>query len=272
MIPRIIHQTWKDRHIPRPWEGSAESWKRHHPGWTYRFWTDEELRDLIRQRFPRFLRIYDRYPFPIQRVDAARYALLYEYGGVYSDLDILCNRSLEPLRGYEVVIPETDPVGYSNDLMLASRRHSFFRYLMEGLVSAERINRVPLLPCYPKVMLSTGSLYLTVRLRRYASRQEISIMPPRLYGSRASSVAYVTHTEGNSWHRWDGKLIRKLYGLFVGTGSGGPAHSRPDSVPDRRQDRFLNRPADQEGSSAGSRAPVGLTGDSGFRTAGVWTP
>ena len=30
---------------------------------------------------------YDRYKYPVQRVDAARYFLMLHYGGIYMDLD-----------------------------------------------------------------------------------------------------------------------------------------------------------------------------------------
>ena len=45
-------------------------------------------------KFPEFLDLYDGYNSEIQRADAVRYFLLYEYGGVYADLDF---ESLQPL-------------------------------------------------------------------------------------------------------------------------------------------------------------------------------
>src|SRR5687768_5764884 len=97
LIPKIIHQTWKDNDIPEHWKDSPEAWKLHHPNWEYRFWTDSDLRNLIRDKYPWFLEIYDNYPYPIQRVDAARYFILYTFGGIYSDLDILPNRPFDQL-------------------------------------------------------------------------------------------------------------------------------------------------------------------------------
>ena len=40
MIPRIIHQTWKSRDIPKHLRGYQESWLHKHPDWEYRLWDD----------------------------------------------------------------------------------------------------------------------------------------------------------------------------------------------------------------------------------------
>ena len=50
--------------------------------------SDEELRAFISRDFSWLLPIFDAYPYDVQRWDAARYALLYKYGGVYADLDL----------------------------------------------------------------------------------------------------------------------------------------------------------------------------------------
>src|SRR5690348_15650039 len=104
-LPPIIHQTWKDRRIPAAWQPFQRSWREHHPDWRYRFWTDHDLRELVRRDYPWFLPIYDGYPKHIERVDAARYFLLHRHGGLYVDLDFECLRPIdELLAGRELVL------------------------------------------------------------------------------------------------------------------------------------------------------------------------
>ena len=52
MIPRILHQTWKDRNVPARFLDAQRSWQDAHPDWEYRFWTDEDLAALVRERAP----------------------------------------------------------------------------------------------------------------------------------------------------------------------------------------------------------------------------
>jgi len=43
----IIQQTYKTAEIREEWRPYQASWKAHHPGWEYRFWTDQDNRSLI---------------------------------------------------------------------------------------------------------------------------------------------------------------------------------------------------------------------------------
>ena len=89
-IPRILHQTWKDSEVPEVFSEYVASWRSCHPDWEYRLWTDELNREFIAAHYPWFLATYDRYPKPIQRADAVRYFILHKLGGLYVDLDFLC--------------------------------------------------------------------------------------------------------------------------------------------------------------------------------------
>src|SRR4051812_13479649 len=105
MIPRILHQTWKTRTPPEQWRGLQQSWLDRQPDWTYRCWTDEENRELVRRAYPWLLATYDGYDEPIKRVDAWRYMMLHHTGGVYADLDTECVRPLDGLLdGHDVVL------------------------------------------------------------------------------------------------------------------------------------------------------------------------
>lgn len=92
MTPKIIHQTWKSTEIPPRWQRFRDAWKKFHPGWEFRLWTDEDNRRLVERDYTAFLQLYDSYAYPVQKADFARILYLHKFGGVYADLD------LEPLR------------------------------------------------------------------------------------------------------------------------------------------------------------------------------
>ena len=53
MIPKIIHQTWKNENIPyntfkKEW---IDSWTQLNPNWEYKMWTDDDIRNLIESKF-----------------------------------------------------------------------------------------------------------------------------------------------------------------------------------------------------------------------------
>jgi len=97
LIPRIIHQTWFE-------ELSAErypelirlqnSWKLN--GWDYRFYTDKDARNFIVKNYPsRFLLAYDGLIPGAFKADFFRYLVLLISGGVYADIDVMLDTSLE---------------------------------------------------------------------------------------------------------------------------------------------------------------------------------
>ena len=92
-IPKIIHQTWSTRMIPKvavPW---IKSVLKNHEDWKYMFWTQDDIKCLVKSRFNDFYKTYLKYANDMYRADAMRYFVLFEFGGFYIDLDV---ESLKP--------------------------------------------------------------------------------------------------------------------------------------------------------------------------------
>jgi mannosyltransferase OCH1-like enzyme len=99
-IPRILHHIWLGRDpLPdehKPW---IESWKKRHPKWEHRLWTEENL-----PLNPLRPEVLERLRAPVERADILRLEILYTHGGVYLDTDLECLRSLDDvLVGHEFV-------------------------------------------------------------------------------------------------------------------------------------------------------------------------
>ena len=80
-------------------ELSSRSWKayccRQHC--RYILWTPEAIDTLMQKYAPQdVVTLYQDVRFLVQRVDIARFFLLYAYGGLYADLDVLPNREAYP--------------------------------------------------------------------------------------------------------------------------------------------------------------------------------
>jgi mannosyltransferase OCH1-like enzyme len=207
MIPRIIHQTWKNAEVPKRFRAAQQSWRSLHPDWDYMFWTDADITRLVADEYPELVSLFRRYPDQIQRVDAARYLILYKYGGVYADLDVVCRRSFEDLRSHGVFFPATKPLGISNDLMGCAKHSTIFAYLIKQLEPA--YFRYPrwIVPRHFRVLLTTGSLFVTAALRRAPGGENVTILSGDQYGANPKAQPYVTHLPGGTWHHWDSRLL-----------------------------------------------------------------
>ncbi|CAH1783430.1 unnamed protein product [Owenia fusiformis] len=178
IIPQIIHQTWMDENIPDPdlYSKWIRSWQSNHPTWSYWFWTDNSARDLIKNYYPQFLELYDKYPLSIHRADALRYFVLYTYGGVYVDLDMESLKPLDALTTQHACIIPREPMQQSylvwkktklasNAFMACRPHHPFFKMVIQSLPESNIIGR-------GKIVEKTGPVMLQ-RIVDYYSRQPI---------------------------------------------------------------------------------------------------
>ena len=209
-IPKIIHQTYKTADLPDDWKDTPRIWNETHPGWRYEFWTDERNRDFIATNYPWFLEQFDAYPNGIQRADAIRYFILYHYGGVYADLDIVPIRNIEPMLGdAELVLPETPNVGLTNAFMAASEHNDFMRYLTTQL--QPYANKWYHVTRHWQIITSTGPTFIWKMANQYDGPSSMLRVPASVWGKclicqdtcPVVEGGYLRHLVGDSWHDWD---------------------------------------------------------------------
>jgi len=197
-VPRRIHQTWKNRHVPEQWQLAQASCQKLHEDYEYKLWTDEDAEQLIATKYPWFLKTFQSYPHGIQRADALRYFVLYEYGGIYIDLDIACKERLDFLLQYDFVAPKTTPIGVSNDIMVAKQHDPFTLRLIQKLRAWNKW----LVIKYATVMFSTGPMFVTIQYALHGAGKGLAVLPPDLYSHQCFK-----HIQGSSWHGSDGRAI-----------------------------------------------------------------
>ncbi|CAM4910823.1 unnamed protein product [Rotaria socialis] len=209
-VPRIIHQTWRDADkIPIDWQQASNSCRSFHPNYQYRLWSDKSARLLIEKEFPCLLSTFDEYPYDIQRADVIRLVVLYVYGGIYLDLDIICLKPLDKLLTFKFILPKTMPVGLSNDFILAEPKSPFLLQVLNDLPKYNRNYWTK----YSTVMFSTGPMFLTHEASYYPNRSSINVLSQELYGKYIfnSSLALFRHLKASSWHGNDAAFVKWIY-------------------------------------------------------------
>lgn len=97
LIPRIIHQTYfEDMSLDRYPQlvRLQNSWK--NSGWEYRFYNDMDAKQYILNNFPpRFVDAFDALIPGAYKADLFRYLVLMKEGGVYADVDIMLDTTLD---------------------------------------------------------------------------------------------------------------------------------------------------------------------------------
>lgn len=212
-IPREIFQTWKTRDIPEHWKESQLSIVRHLPNWKYTLFTDEDNREFVKKHFPDFLPYYDAFPYNIQRADAIRYMYLYMNGGVYMDLDIALQKSIDELLGDEdfYLVPSSNLSShFTNSFMISKPRVSFWLDVIEEM--KKPVSSLSLTKHFI-IMNSTGPIMLSRVARRYNKKfgylPSQMILPCNACNIEMCNIedAYTKNLVGQSWCSIDSKIF-----------------------------------------------------------------
>ncbi|GKQ35293.1 glycosyltransferase [Streptomyces sp. A012304] len=222
-IPALIHQTWKDTDVPAHWKEWAESWRRHHPGWGYRLWTDSDNRAFLQEHYPWFLPVYDGYPEPIMRADAIRYFLLDHFGGLYVDMDFECLRPVDAILDGRELVLGCEPHAHTR-LLLARRRgldrivgnafiasrpgHPFWAHVHRELVGAHRM---------PGALDVTGPFFLTRAVDSAPEPDTVTVLEPEVlypevspYATELFGPQEADHGRAYAVHHWSGSWVREV--------------------------------------------------------------
>lgn len=58
MIPKIIHQTWKNNEVPEKWLPFKKKVETLNPLWEYRLWTGADNDSFVKKEYPNFYNIF----------------------------------------------------------------------------------------------------------------------------------------------------------------------------------------------------------------------
>ena len=110
-IPLTAHVIWLgDKPFPSESLPNLLSWKRHHPHWTFKFWTDRSDRAAPFEWMEKHLlgeaacpHVGDLIPRSnnfAEQSDLLRYEILFQEGGLYLDHDVECLRCMDGLMAH----------------------------------------------------------------------------------------------------------------------------------------------------------------------------
>jgi len=100
-IPHKIHVIWLGSEISEKTSLCFHSWEKHHPNWEFKVWTDRDLADFTWSSEHSKV-CFEQADTWAEKADVWRLEILYRYGGIYSDADVVCLNSFEDLTKQDV--------------------------------------------------------------------------------------------------------------------------------------------------------------------------
>ncbi|MFI0434341.1 MAG: glycosyltransferase family 32 protein [Parachlamydiaceae bacterium] len=95
-IPPHIHLIWLGSPPPKEVNIAINSWKKHHPKWIIQLWTDEDIA-AFNWTSPRSEEIFLKGKNWAEKSDILRFEILYQFGGIYTDIDVICLKAFDDL-------------------------------------------------------------------------------------------------------------------------------------------------------------------------------
>ena len=237
-IPKIIHQVWLQgkEQLPEKFRPFRQSWLTNHTQWTHMLWDDESIQELLLNRFPWFIKTYRNYKHMIQRVDSARYFILYEYGGFSIDVDMKSIRPLDILleqySSAQIIISRlpfstsegwflkpilgTD-IFYTNAVIGTAKHYYVWENILNSLAKCQNKYSFSKLL---NVMAATGPAFFSLGIEEYLQEDpKIIALHERFFESGFSfdknrdfsEDAFAEHHQEASWHSGFFKFIFNQY-------------------------------------------------------------
>lgn len=135
MIPKVIHQIWLGSEVPDTFLKFSQSWQKMHPDWEYIIWSDKDFGWLYNQDLfnngVKYVKPDGLYQF---QSDLARYEILYNYGGVYIDMDTEPLKPIDELMDVTAfAVWEVKDQWIANGIMGSVKNNNFIKMMVEGI-------------------------------------------------------------------------------------------------------------------------------------------
>jgi len=147
MIQKNIFQSWCTKVLPPPVQALVNSFKAANPDYTYHLYDDADMDRFVDEYFPgEIAQCYHRLNIIVAKVDFWRYLVLYQFGGVYLDMDSAITGSLAGLIRDEdeaIITAEGNPNLYVQWALIFSKGHPILKKTIDFVVDNIKNNRFP---------------------------------------------------------------------------------------------------------------------------------
>ena len=215
-IPKIIHQIWWQgmNQLPNKYHNFRKSWIDLHPNWKIIYWDKKKIYSLIKFNYPILKKIVDDYPFMIQKIDMAKYIILYHYGGFYVDMDTVCHKSFKNLyqikefECYDFVCSQMEVLPFfkiiNNGIIFSKPKHTILLLILNNLKKYQKKQIYQNQDLY--IMESTGPIFFNQMIDEYKTNSILILSENFLescslkdYPNCTKKGEYMTHYHTLSW-------------------------------------------------------------------------
>ncbi len=230
-FPKIIHQIWiqGEDNIPPMYHKYINQIKSKHKKWRYILWDDIKIIKLLRQQ-KELIDTYYKLEYLHQKVDFARYVILYMLGGIYIDMDAYTVKPLDSLfdkfKDYNLLVSKLNMNSLEKNIMQYNINNGIIISKKGSVVLKDLIDTVtknPHCESYHNkmacILATTGPYMFTQVMNKYLKKNNKEIIaldhkylePCTLGVCDETKDTYIKHMQEGTWYSNKIKSIGQMY-------------------------------------------------------------
>ena len=232
-FPRIIHQIWLqgEGDIPDKYKKNVNIIKNFNKDWQYILWDETKILNLI-NNYRDYIKTYYQFIYLHQKVDFARYIILYLIGGIYIDMDATSIKPLDSLvekyNNYDVIISSTDTnilenyitcgksVCYNNGVIISKQKAEIINNFIKRICKNDNTcdYRFSKIGC---ISSTTGPQIFTDFMIKHKNDPKLLILPseylePCVFDNcNITENTFIKHVHEGSWVNINLLFVLRFY-------------------------------------------------------------
>lgn len=216
-IPPIIHLIWLGSEASPKVLSAFDSWQKYHPNWDIKIWTDKELTNFDWSS-PKMKNAFEQAITWAEKTDVLRLEVLYKFGGIYSDADVVCVNSFQDLIVQNIGFFSCFELNYigkhygepffvGSAIMGAAKNSHVLKYCLDHLQTAEEAPTVGIIKRTGPGLISRACQNALLNNKENILILPCSYLYPLPWKKRevtSDSVTTYLSPETLAIHLWDG--------------------------------------------------------------------
>jgi len=192
-IPKIIHQIWFNfknkpygNKLPYKYQKYQKTLIDMNKDFKYILWDEKSAEKLIKQKYKWCYERFKSFKYPVKKVDYFKYILMYEYGGIYLDMDI---KSIKPINldkinktNKKVILCNFQKVliidmfcKIQNCVLMGEKNNMFWLFLLKNINNWQK-TYMSYLNSVLDILVHTGPVMLTNIYEEYNKKDDILLL------------------------------------------------------------------------------------------------
>lgn len=235
IIPKIIHQIWFNfknkpygNKLPYKYKKYQKRLIDMNKDFKYILWDEKSAEELIKKKYIWCYERFKSFKYPVKKVDYFKYILMYEYGGIYLDIDIKSIKSINldkiNITNKKVILCKHQKkliidmfCKIQNCVLIGEKKNMFWLFLLKNINNWQK-QYISSLNSVLDILVHTGPAMLSNTYEKYNKKDDILILESCVFvEDKKTKESYTIHLSDSTWidKSYEKKIFIIIIILFI---------------------------------------------------------